>query len=171
MSWGSHQQIIVEVSVFDLFVSRWFGSLLMATLLFGSVGCSTMVTVNSQPQGAKLFVRGKYVGRTPVKVKMEDGLDSTANYHLELRKEGYKTAKANILPTWSGGFIALDAIFCLPTLGITCYLIYFNGKTHESEHTFPLEPGADPGKPAVKVAPPPRPSAVPEVVKPAQPVN
>jgi len=141
--------------------SRWLPTLLLGAL----TGCSTMSTIRSDPPGAKVYVKGVYVGETPVTVKLKDGLDSANQYWVQIKKPGYKTFKVTLPKQWSAGYLILDALICLPTLGIGCYLVYFNGKSHYDRYFYVLERGSP-------VPPPPAPAAPAEQeTRPAPPTS
>ena len=75
-----------------------------------------------------------------MEVKLTDGFVDEANYWVKVKKEGYKNQQFKLQQSWSPGYITLDILFCPPTLGFGCYLVYFNAKTHENEYVIPLEP-------------------------------
>jgi hypothetical protein len=113
-----------------------------ATLCLGALvslaagGCTTTATIRTNPPGANLFFGGRYMGKTPVTVELKDGLEAAAGTSARLELEGYRTQNVLLGKEWSPGYIALDILACVPTLGLACYLIYFNGKTHDSEYDF-----------------------------------
>ena len=137
---------------------------LLATTLWA--GCSTTAIINTVPQGAKAWVRGEYRGLTPIEVKLEDGTYATATY-VKLAKEGYRPTEVKLKPTWSPGFIILNVLLVLPTLGGSVYFCMLNCKTHDGEYSFPLEPASSkPPPPEPKIPlngaapmPPPKPPA------------
>jgi hypothetical protein len=69
-------------------------------------GTSSSVDFNSDPQGAKIYVNGNYMGDTPIMLKLE----SKRTYNIELRKEGYKTKTVNITNHVGAGWIVLDIL-------------------------------------------------------------
>jgi hypothetical protein len=72
-------------------------------------GNSSKVDLNSDPQGAKVFVNGNLMGETPIRIKLE----SKGNYFLEFKKEGFKTKSFNITNHVGAGWIILDVLFGL----------------------------------------------------------
>ena len=72
-------------------------------------GTSNKVDFNSDPQGAKIYVNGNYMGDTPIKLKLE----SKGNYNIEFKLEGFKTKTFNITNHVGAGWIILDIIFGL----------------------------------------------------------
>lgn len=115
-------------------------------------GCYTTATINTTPQGAKVFVKGQYRGRSPVEVELKDGTYASTSY-IKLEKEGYKTTEVPVAPTWSPGFVILNTLLFLPTLGLSVYMCMLNCKTHSWDYTFVLEPAPQKKPPP----PPPRP--------------
>jgi preprotein translocase subunit YajC len=55
--------------------------------IFTFSSCSTLVNINSEPQGAQVIVDGKMLGKTPVKVEISNL--AWAEYRVVLTKEGY----------------------------------------------------------------------------------
>ncbi len=135
-------------------------ALVLAAAMLG--GCYTTATINTEPQGAKVWVKGKYRGRSPVEVELKDGTYASTSY-IKLEKEGYKTTEVPVKPTWSPGFVILNVLLFLPTLGLSYYFCLLNCKTHSWDYSFPLEPAAAPANrpPPVKQAPPPMKKAPP----------
>ncbi|MFR6033228.1 MAG: PEGA domain-containing protein [Bacilli bacterium] len=59
------------------------------------------VTINSQPQGADVFVNNELVGQTPLTVDLpKDGV-----YELRLAKKGYKDEVVNVASARKDSFI------------------------------------------------------------------
>lgn len=69
-------------------------------------GTSNRVDFSSDPQGAKIYVNGNYMGDTPIRLKLE----SKRTYNIEFRKEGYQTKTVNITNHVGGGWIVLDIL-------------------------------------------------------------
>lgn len=113
---------------------------LVLSLALALSACTTTSTINTAPPGAKIHVADRYLGMSPVKVKMNDGYLDDTTYFAKISKEGYETQEFELTQRMRPGFIALDALLCLPTFGLGCYLIALNGKRHEKEYLIPLEP-------------------------------
>lgn len=145
--------------------TRW----LLVSLVLAASACSTTSQIITNPPGAKVYLSGRYLGLSPVEARLTDGFVDGANYWVKVQKEGYKTQDFKLRQSWSPGYIVLDALICLPTLGLGCYLVYLNAKTHESEYVIPLEPLGPSRAPPATPAPP---TAAPaEPAKPAEPVS
>lgn len=87
-------------------------ALLFSLLLFVS-GCATLfkgtseeVRFGSEPQKAEVWVNGVKIGETPISLKLE----SKKAYHIEFRKDGYKSATRNIANHIGAGWIILDVL-------------------------------------------------------------
>jgi hypothetical protein len=119
---------------------KFGGTVIAAFFLFGASACSTMSTIRSDPPGAKVYMQGRYLGSTPVQVELKDGFIEGSDYFIKVQKEGYKTQEFKLAQRFSVGYIVLDALLCLPTLGLGCNLAYLNGQTHLSEYPVLLEP-------------------------------
>ena len=90
-------------------------SIVLATL-FQIFGCATIlsnpnqqINVASDPDGAKVYIGGQYVGETPVMYKV----DSRKTHNIEFRKEGYKTKTYYLGNFVGGGWVVLDVLFGL----------------------------------------------------------
>ena len=122
-----------------------------------ALGCSTTSAIRTNPPGAKVYLKGEYLGESPVSAKLKDGFVG-ADYHVRITKDGYEPQEFKLEQHLSAGLITLDAITCLPTLGIMCYVIALNGQRHEDEYVVPLAPLAPPSvgarAPASAKAPP-----------------
>jgi hypothetical protein len=69
-------------------------------------GTSNKLDLNSDPQGAKVYVNGNYMGDTPIRLKLE----SKQTYSIEFRKEGYQTKTVNITNHVGVGWVVLDVL-------------------------------------------------------------
>lgn len=103
--------------------------LLGATLVFA--GCAQTSRISSDPEGAKVYINGVYVGDTPCVYRYRSGLPET--YILEVRKDGYKTiTNATIDRT-----LRADVSLVLLLLAIVPY--FFSARLEE-QYVFALEP-------------------------------
>lgn len=101
--------------------------------------CTTTSTIRTSPPGAKVYLNNRYIGRTPVKVKLNDGFLDNAKYFVKIEKPGYETQQFPLEQTWRAGWIILDVLLLLPTLGISGYLIVVNGKRHKAKYHVVME--------------------------------
>jgi hypothetical protein len=91
-------------------------------------GDTVDVTINSNPQGADIFINGMSYGKTPKTINIKP-----ENYTLILNKEGYGTAQIQ-LESWvairnkkgDGGRCLADALGSM--LVVPLYSFYWSGK-------------------------------------------
>ncbi len=60
----------------------------------------------SEPSGAKVYINGEYIGKTPLELP----LLSEINYEIEFKKSGYDTKKAYITSKVGAGWVILDVV-------------------------------------------------------------
>ena len=116
--------------------------ILLTGLLIGSssllAGCTTKSVIHTKPSGADVFLNTRYLGKSPAKAKLTDGYLDGSSYSVKLEMEGYRTQTVHLEQRPAAGYIVLDALFCLPTFGITCYLFAVNGRKHKHNYEFVL---------------------------------
>ncbi len=88
----------------------FFGTLALLLIL---AGCATIfkgpteeVNFGSDPDGAKVYVNGQYMGETPMKLRLE----SSKSYSFEFRKEGYESKTVLVSNRIGAGWLVLDII-------------------------------------------------------------
>lgn len=81
-------KILVSVLAFLLLTS--------CTSFFKSRPTTKSVEFVTEPQEAKIYVNGNYMGETPISLKME----SKKNYIIEIKKFGYKTKILDMTHYW-----------------------------------------------------------------------
>lgn len=86
------------------------GALALVVIL---AGCATLfkgpteeVSFGSDPEGAKVYVNGQYMGETPMQLKLE----SNKSYTFEFRKEGYESKTVLVSNRIGAGWLVLDII-------------------------------------------------------------
>jgi hypothetical protein len=57
-------------------------------VFMGIIGCSTFVRIDSVPSGAKAYLNGETIGKTPVQTDLSNFIGS--DYVLELKLDGYE---------------------------------------------------------------------------------
>jgi len=89
-----------------------FVAVLLSIAVF-LAGCATLfanktpeVRIASDPDGAKVYVNGDFMGNTPVKLQ----LASNKTYTIEFRKDGYQTKTYHLNNHVGGGWIVLDIL-------------------------------------------------------------
>ncbi len=87
--------------------------LILITLVFTLGGCATIfkgssnpLAVNSDPENAKVFINGEYVGRTPLKIRLK----GDKHYNIEFQKDGFKPVVRRVHSRIGAGWIVLDVI-------------------------------------------------------------
>ncbi len=90
------------------------GCLMMLLVLFQSCatimkGTNSNVNIDSDPQGASVYIDGNNSGKTPMKMKLE----SKRSHNIEFKKEGYENKTINLTNNVSGGYVVLDILFGL----------------------------------------------------------
>lgn len=70
-------------------------------------GCTHVSQVDTEPQGAKVYLDGKYIGDSPVRVTLDKGFMGPASHSLKIEKEGHVTFLQTIqegvkYDVWSG---------------------------------------------------------------------
>lgn len=86
----------------------------LVLILFTITGCATVfkgtsakVNINSDPNKAKVYVNGSFVGKTPTEVK----LSSKESHQIEFQKEGYEARGLNLTNNIGVGWIIADILF------------------------------------------------------------
>lgn len=112
----------------------------ISLVAFFSAACTTtQATIRTTPPGAKVYLRGKYLGRTPVQVKLNNGWLDESQYRVSIKHEGHKPVKVKLDQEIQAGNIVGDLFLGFVTLGYGWYLGILNGKTHSAEYSFLLE--------------------------------
>ncbi|PKM92823.1 MAG: hypothetical protein CVU80_01320 [Elusimicrobia bacterium HGW-Elusimicrobia-4] len=78
------------------------------------LGCATIfkggkqkIGFSSDPDGAKVYVNGQNMGKTPFELQLK----VNNSYTIEFRKEGYENRVVSLTNSIGGGWIVLDVIF------------------------------------------------------------
>ena len=92
---------------------KHFYKAVVIILVLQLMGCATIfkgtnshLGMHSNPSGAEVFINGKYIGKTPITLK----LSSKSTYMIEFRKEGYKTITRNVTNKVGAGWVILDVL-------------------------------------------------------------
>jgi len=106
--------------------------LVLLVLFSVCLGCSYNVNIISEPEGAKCYIQGMYVGETPTVYRARSG--TPKNVMLKLKKPGYKELNTVLDSTYKAD---ISLLWLLPGL-----IPYFVGTaTFEDHYRFELEPG------------------------------
>lgn len=89
--------------------------LVMTSMLFGSAtifkGTSQAITIDSEPEGARVYVDGQLRGITPLSINMNKSLST---HEIRIRKDGYKDV-VRIMEKKYDPIAILDIIWDLST--------------------------------------------------------
>ncbi len=114
------------------FDAGWFkAAALGACMLFTLSACEHVSRINTEPEGARVFINGVPIGTTPTIYKSRSGLPETL--YVKIEKKGYKTLD-NI--TIDKHYRA-DVSLALLLLGIVPY--FFSARL-EDQYIWPLIP-------------------------------
>lgn len=98
-----------------------------------------MITINTEPSGADIFLNGNPIGKSPATVRVQDGL-LAPQYMVRIEKDGYKSMLMHLDQKWKTG-VAITGVCCglmfLPGLGILLY-----AKEHQPVYYFNLQKGS-----------------------------
>lgn len=89
-----------------------FSSVALLTVILWSSGCSSLVTVTSDPKGATIRINGRYYGVTPSTFSI--GSSTFGSYQITLEKDGYDTVVATMEKELYVGRLIVDIIFFFP---------------------------------------------------------
>ncbi|MBI5574395.1 MAG: PEGA domain-containing protein [Elusimicrobia bacterium] len=94
-------------------VKRFIVVLVVSSFL---LGCATIfkggkqkIGFSSDPDGAKVYVNGQNMGKTPFELQLK--VDKS--YNVEFRKEGYESRTVALTNSIGAGWIILDVVFGL----------------------------------------------------------
>ncbi len=94
-----------------------------------------MITIQTEPSGAELFLNGNSIGESPATVRVQDGL-LAPQYNVRVELDGYRTTIYNLDQHWKPG------VACA---GTCCGMLFFPGfallllaKEHEPVYTIYL---------------------------------
>jgi len=110
------------------------GSVILAFMVLFSLclGCSYNVNIISEPEGAKCYVQGMYIGTTPTIYRARSGTPQTIM--LKLTKPGYKDVNTVLDSRYKAD---ITLLWLLPGL-----IPYFVGTaTYEDHYKFEMEKG------------------------------
>ena len=110
--------------------------LVMPSLMMGQSFGYKMITIQTEPSGAELFLNGNSIGESPATVRVQDGM-LAPKYMVRAELGGYKNALFH-LDQRVKPEIAIASTCCglmfLPAFGLLIY-----AKEHESEYYFHLQ--------------------------------
>lgn len=99
-----------------------FMSLVMSLMMSG---CATLLTdpvaellVESEPQGAEVYMRGRLLGRTPLKVFVSSRPRKRQREYVYLKKEGFQDSKTLAFRKITNPYLFGNLVFTLTTSGL-----------------------------------------------------
>ena len=118
-----------------------------ALVVVAASGCATIikgtgrdVTFTSNPKGASIYVKGKFVGRTPVIAKVDHGRDKV----VEARMPGYAPAQSILTTSFSGHCLWLYPFAIVDALTGSMFTVDESSLNLELEPLNQTTPGMDP---------------------------
>ncbi len=95
-----------------------------------------MITINTNPSGADIFLNGNPLGKSPATVRVQDGL-LAPQYMVRIEKDGYKPMLLHLDQKWKTG-VTIAGVCCgllfIPGLAILIY-----AKEHQPVYFFNLQ--------------------------------
>lgn len=82
-----------------------------ATILGGSRDVSRVN--QGTPKNARVYLNGEYIGEAPQKVKVQKNAKQ-GNSYIEIKADGYETARINLTRKMSVGYFLLDLPLFVP---------------------------------------------------------
>lgn len=98
-------------------MKKVFTGIVSVLLLISLVGCSTMVTIQSDPSGADVFINNRKMGKTPYVAKLDDFI--ATNHQITLKKDGFEDFNGVLAKEAKVGAIIGGIFFLIPFLW--CY--------------------------------------------------
>ena len=95
-----------------------------------------MITIQTEPSGAELFLNGNPIGESPATVRVQDGLLSP-QYTVRVELDGYRTARHYLDQHWKPGVACAGA--CCGMIFLPGFVLLIFAKEHEPEYTFYLQ--------------------------------
>jgi TolB-like protein len=118
-----------------------------ALVVVAASGCATIikgtgrdVTFTSNPKGASVYVKGKFVGRTPVIAKVDHGRDKV----VEARMPGYAPAQSILTTSFSGHCLWFYPFALVDALTGSMFTVDESSLHLELEPLNQTAPGMDP---------------------------
>lgn len=94
-------------------MKRLTAVLVLIPIIFSLGGCATIfkgtsspLRLNSDPENAKVYINGEYVGRTPLKMHLQ----GNHTYTIEFHKEGFAPVVRQVHSRIGAGWIVVDII-------------------------------------------------------------
>ena len=94
-----------------------------------------MITIQTEPSGAELFLNGNPIGESPATVRVQDGL-LAPQYTVRVELDGYPTALYYLDQHWKPGVACAGT--CCGMLFVPGFALLLIAKEHEPVYTIYL---------------------------------
>lgn len=81
---------------------------ILAVVAAATVGCSQVTTINTDPQGAKVWVNEEFLGVSPAELRIKDGpaVPFPQRLYMRLERAGHEPLEQDLPTEISGGRVA-----------------------------------------------------------------
>ena len=110
--------------------------LIMPSLMIGQGFGYKMITIQTEPSGAELFLNGTPIGKSPATARVQDGL-LAPQYTVRAELAGYQKAFYYLDQHWKPGMACSGA--CCGMIFLPGFVLLIFAKEHEPEYTFYLQ--------------------------------
>ena len=111
-------------------------SLVIPSLMIGQNFGYKMITIQTEPSGAELFLNGTPIGKSPATGRVQDGL-LAPQYIVRAELDGYQKALYYLDQHWKPGMACAGA--CCGMIFLPGFVLLIFAKEHEPEYTFYLQ--------------------------------
>jgi hypothetical protein len=109
---------------------------LFTSIVIGQSFGYKMVTIQTHPSGARLFLNGKSIGESPASIRVQDGM-LAPQYMVKVELDGYKSQLYYLDQYWVPGITVIGGCCGLLFWPALSVLIY--AKEHHPKYTFHLQ--------------------------------
>ena len=110
-------------------------SLIIPSSLVGQGFGHKMITIQTEPSGAELFLNGTPIGKSPATVRVQDGL-LAPQYTIRAELDGYQKALYYLDQHWKPGMACAGA--CCGAFFFPAFALLLLAKEHEPVYTIYL---------------------------------
>ncbi|MCP4501762.1 MAG: PEGA domain-containing protein [Deltaproteobacteria bacterium] len=123
--------------------SRLCSALLVSLALTGASGCTHVVTIESEPPGAKVTLDGEDKGNTPVVFEEQTGFFDSKKIKVEL--DGYLPVETELEQSEVYWPMAAPSLCLAPVTGFTSLLGCMGSTKYAEYYTYEMSPAAEVG--------------------------
>ena len=109
--------------------------LVIPSLMIGQSFGYKMITIQTEPSGAELFLNGNPIGASPATVRVQDGL-LAPQYNVRVELDSYRTAIYSLDQHWKPGVACAGT--CCGMLFIPGFVLLLLAKEHEPVYSIYL---------------------------------